>query len=148
MRKTIYKKFTATFFLLSFALFVFAQQNIHSTRMAEKVLTKSFNLQGNQTVSLELGSTVEVQTWSKNIVRIQMTISLENSTNSTLKSLVQAGKYHLKSSATDGVYTIYGKDMWKQIEVGGNPLKENLSFVVYVPQNIKVKNAKETEASL
>jgi hypothetical protein len=106
--------------------------------MAEKVLVKSFNLQGNEIVSLDLGEPVEVQKWDKGTVRIQMNISLKNGTNIILKSLVRLGKYNLKSKVEDGIFYINGPELRKQIEVGGVPLLESVSIKVFVPENVLI----------
>ncbi len=138
MNKTIQlNKLAFTFFMLCLAAMSFGQQGFQKV-MAEKVLIKSFNLHGNDIVSLDLGEPIEVQTWSRSTVRVQMTISLENGTETILKSLVQAGKYNLKWSVEDGVYTIFGSELGKKIEVGGTPILEKVSFMVYAPEGVLV----------
>ncbi|MCB0651729.1 MAG: hypothetical protein KDC85_10675 [Saprospiraceae bacterium] len=141
---TLFNNFALTFLLLPLAIMSFGQQGFQK-ETAEKVLIKSFNLQGNEIVSLNLGEPIEVKTWDKSTVRIQMSVSLENGTESILKSLVQAGKYNLKYSVEDEIYTIYGTDLRKQIEVGGTPLLENVSILVYAPENVLVLLPEGTE---
>lgn len=134
MNTTIqFNKFAFTILLLAFSVMSFGQKG-----MAEKVLIKSFNLQGNEIVSLDLGEPIEVQTWSKSTVRIQMNISLKNGTDVILKSLVQLGKYNLKSMIEEEIFYINGADLRKQIEVGGTPLLESISIKVFVPENVLV----------
>jgi hypothetical protein len=134
---TLIKKFALTFLLLPLTLFSFGQPgNVNA--MAEKVLVKSFNLQGNDIVSIDLGEPIDVQTWSKNTVRVQLNITLGNGTESTLKSLVQSGKYNLKYQVEDGVFVINSPDLRKPIAVGNAMLSENISVTVFVPQNVLV----------
>ena len=133
----LFIRIALTFLLVPLTLFSFGQQG-NNRVMAEKVLVKSFNLHGNDIVSLNLGEPVDVQTWSKNTVRVEMKISLNNGTESTLKSLVQAGKYNLKYQEEDGVYVIYGPELRKQYEVGNALLLENVSITVFVPENVLV----------
>lgn len=129
---TIYKTFHTTVFLLCTALMCFGQQT-------EKILVKSFNLEGNQVVLLDLAGNVEVQSWNNDILRIQMTISLETGSDAMLKSLIQAGRYNLKSHIDEEAYNVLTPGMDKQITVRGKELKESLSFVVYAPENVLVK---------
>ncbi len=134
---THFFRIALTFLLLPLTILSFGQQGNQNV-MAEKVLVKSFNLYGNDVVSLDLGEPVTVQTWSKSTVRIQMNIALENGTETTLKSLVQAGKYNLKFQIDDGVYVIYGPELRKQYEVGNALLSEKVSVTVFVPENVLV----------
>ena len=127
-----YKTYFATLFLLCTAFFVNGQQ-------AERILVKSFNLEGNQVVLLDLAGNVEVQPWNNDILRIQMTISLETGSDAMLKSLIQAGRYNLKSQTGDDAYTISNPEMDKQIMVRGKELVEELTYIVYAPENVLVK---------
>ncbi len=147
MNKTIHlNKIAVSFLMLLIAVMSFGQQNLQKNS-AEKVLIKSFNLHGNDIVSLDLGEPIEIQTWSKTTVRVQMNIALENGTKTILKSLVQAGKYNLKSTLEDGVYYISGPAVRKQIEVGGKLLLEKVSFTVFVPENVLVQLPEGSELS-
>ncbi len=103
---TLIKKIAFTFLLLPLTLICFGQPGSVNA-MAEKVLVKSFNLQGNDIVSINLGEPIDVHTWSKSTVRVQLNITLDNGTETTLKSLVQTGKYNLKYTVEDGVFVIY-----------------------------------------
>ncbi|KAA3639360.1 MAG: hypothetical protein DWQ02_03840 [Bacteroidetes bacterium] len=134
---THFFRIALTFLLLPLTILSFGQQG-NVNVMAEKVLVKSFNLHTTEVVSLELGEPIDVQTWSKSTVRIQLNIALANGTETTLKSLVQSGKYNLKYRIEDGVYVIYGPDLRKQYEVGNALLKENVSVTVFVPENVLV----------
>lgn len=147
MNRTIHlNKIASVFLLLIFAVAGFAQPAFQKYP-AEKVLIKSFNLQGNDVVSINLGEPIEIQTWSKTTVRVQMDIALENGSKTILKSLVQAGKYNLKYTIEDGIYVIYGPDVRKQIEVGGKPLIEKVSFTVFVPENVYVQQPEGDEVN-
>ncbi len=127
-----YKSFYATIFLLCTAFFVNGQQ-------AERILVKSFNLEGNQVVLLDLPGNVEVQPWNSDILRIQMTISLETGSDAMLKSLIQAGRYNLKSHVDDNTFNVTNSEMDKQIIFRGKELAEQLTYVVYAPENVLVK---------
>ena len=62
----------------------------------EKTFVRSFNLMGAQETTLRMDVPIEVKTWGQSIARIQMTVGLQNGTESMLRSLAQAGRYNLK----------------------------------------------------
>ena len=119
----------------------FAQQT-------EKTLVKSFNLKGKQEVLLNLEGNVDVQEWNNDIMRVQMTISLENGTNSMLKSLVQARRYNLTSKVEGDELVILAPALERQVKIRGVELKEKISYTVYAPSNITVKLADQSTASV
>lgn len=113
----------------------------------EKTLVKSFNLQGKEVVVLDLDGEVEVKEWNNKIMRVQMTINLTEGTNSMLKSLVQVGRYNLKSVVENDDYKIFAPAMNKEIKVRGKVLKENIVYTVFAPENVTVKMAGEASTS-
>ena len=86
--------FYTVFLLLCATTITFAQQ-------AEKTLVKSFNLQGNQVVIVDLEGPVEFKTWSNTTMRVQMDVQLGNGTEAMLKSLVKAGRYNLNTTVIE-----------------------------------------------
>ena len=65
-------------------------------QQVEKTLVKSFNLEGNQQVALQMDGPIEVRTWNNNFLRVQMQVTLREGSEALLKSLVQAGRYNLR----------------------------------------------------
>ncbi len=114
----------------------------------EKTLVKSFNLQGKETVLLDLGDNVEVKSWDSKIMRIQMEITLEDAASHMIKSLVQVGRYNLKAEFQDDFMLIAAPAMRKEIRVRGQLLKENIVYTVFTPKDVTVKMADEASASL
>ena len=106
---------------------------------AEKILVKSFNLQGKETVELNLDGPIEVKTWKNDILRVQMSVGLPNGTTTVLKSLVQVGRYNLKSAIEEEVYSIFLPALEKAVKVRGTLLEEQISFLVYAPEYVEVK---------
>lgn len=127
-----------TVLLLFVSLFSFGQS-------VEKTLVKSFNLEGHESVSIEMDAPVEVKTWSNSIMRVQIQINLENGTDALLKSLVQAGRYNLRHKVVDGEYKIYAPAIDMQVKIGGKPLQDQVSFVVYTPEGVTVNQEKTEE---
>ncbi len=135
--------FLSTLALVLLTSSIFAQ-NVN----VEKTLVKSFNLQGNDVVELDLKGKVEVQHWNNSIMRIQMNIGLENGSSSMLKSLVQAGRYNLRSVEKDGVYKVYSPGMNRDVRIKGKELVEVLSYTVFLPQDVMVQESTEASTSV
>ena len=114
----------------------FAQQ-------AEKTLVKTFNLHGNNVVRLDINGPVEVRTWKNPTMRVQMTISSENGSNALLKSLVQSGRYNLRSTQGEEGLVINAPAFKREVKLGKTLIQENLSFVIYAPENTSVRWSNE-----
>ena len=130
-----------TVFTLIFAITIAMAQS-------EKTLVKSFNLKGMQIVVLDVEGDVEVKEWKNSIMRIQLTISIENGSESTLKSLVRAGRYNLYSKISEEDFEIFAPGIKKDIKLGGQSLNENISYTVYAPENVIVRMAGEASTDV
>lgn len=107
---------------------------------AEKTFVKSFNLKGAQVVLLDLDGKIEVKEWNnKNLMRVQINVGLENATEATLKSLVQAGRYNLKSNDETGTYKVSAPGLARKVIFRGNELQEKITYTVYAPENVTIK---------
>ncbi|MCF8443108.1 MAG: hypothetical protein K9H23_22420 [Saprospiraceae bacterium] len=124
-----------SFLLLPLLLTVAPIQAQH----AEKTLVKSFNLNGQNAVFLDLDGDVKVITWNEPQMRIQMTITLQNGSETMLKSLVTSGRYNLNPSEENGAYSIIAPGLDRQIKLGnGQLLGEQISYEVYAPKEVTI----------
>lgn len=105
----------------------------------EKTLVKSFNLEGNQFVQLNLDGNVEVKEWSKNLMQVQIKVGIENGTEAMLKSLVQAGRYNLKSDDSTGEFKVTAPGLNRKVTVRGQELAENISYTIFAPENVNIR---------
>lgn len=137
-----------SFYTLSFLILAVLTMNFATAQSAEKILVKSFNLKGMNIVTLDLPGEVEVQQWNNSIMRIQMTVGIENVKEATLKSLVKVGRYNLQSKEGEEEYTVSAPNMNRTVKIGGQELKENISYIVYAPEEVMIKLADSTSASL
>lgn len=103
----------------------------------EKTLVKAFNLDGYQSIVLDLDGEVDVQRWDNDIVRIQMHIQVENFSAAILKSLIAAGRYNLDGAAGEQ-FVISATNRKKSVVIRGNPLKDRVTYTVYVPESVSV----------
>jgi len=115
--------------------------------MSSKTLVKSFNLQGLQTIDLQLDGHVQIQEWDNDIVRIQMTVTSDNMAESTLKSLIKAGRYNLKSKEVKDAMKIYLPGVEREIRIKGTPINDDITYIINVPSSIFVKQADDTAAA-
>lgn len=127
-----------TYLQKCFVIAIFLTASTAIAQSAEKTLVKSFPLEAMQTVSLDLIGAIEVKTWDSELLRVQMTISLQNGSEAVLKSLISAGRYNLVAKTGDSI-VITAPAMAKEVQLGGKTLEDTVSFVVYAPKNVSVK---------
>ncbi len=99
----------------------------------DKTLIKSFNLQGQSAMTLDLRHPVEVRNWTNESVQIQMNIHFPNGTESSLKSLIQTGRYNMVSESNEQGLQIKCPSLQRAVTYNGGSLNEVISFVVFVP---------------
>ena len=117
--------------LLTFALNAFAQSN-------EKTFTKAFNTEGLERIKLDLPGKVDLKIWNKPTIRMEITVSLANGNMSMLDQLATVGRYNLKSETVDDLLLITSPNMYREVRVKGVELRENISYVVFVPKDMEV----------
>ncbi len=132
-----------SFLLLPLLLTVALSQAQH----AEKTLVKSFNLNGQTAIFLDLDGVVNVTTWNEPQMRIQMTITLQNGSETMLKSLVTAGRYNLNTKEENGAFSIIAPGLERQIKLGGGQLLgEQITYEVFAPKEVSI-STRNTEAT-
>ncbi len=132
-----------SFLLLPLLLTVAPSQAQH----AEKTLVKSFNLNGQTAIFLDLDGVVNVTTWNEPQMRIQMTITLQNGSETMLKSLVTAGRYNLNTKEENGAFSIIAPGLERQIKLGGGQLLgEQITYEVFAPKEVSI-STRNTEAT-
>lgn len=132
MRNFIQQSLAVTVLLLFVSFITYGQQ-------VEKTLVKSFNLQGNQVVALQMDGPIEVRTWNNNFLRVQMQVTLKEGSEALLKSLVQAGRYNLRHEIGNDTYKVLAPQLGLEVKVGGKPLQDTVSYIVFAPENVVVK---------
>ena len=113
---------------------------------AERVLVKSFNLEGNYALQLELPGNIEVREWENAYLRVEMRVSVAHISDGLLRTLIQSGRYNIYGKGDQGVYKVFIPGLYKQVKVGGREIEEHFSFVVLCPSSVGVvEPAEETE---
>jgi hypothetical protein len=116
-----------------------------ATGQAERNFVKSFNLQGKQTVVLDVGDNVQITTWDSDIMRVQMTVSLPNSSDALLKSLAEIGRYGLISSINPETLNFTAPALRNPLKINGNPVLETVLFTIFVPKNITILKSSDAK---
>jgi len=124
------KTFTL-FFLFTCLLFVPSLRG----QGAEKVLVKSFNLEGNNAIQLILPGTVDAKEWDNQYLRIEMRVKVAHITESLLRTLIESGRYNIYGKSEDGLYKVFIPGLGKQVKVGGKVIEESFTFNVLYPSS-------------
>lgn len=125
-------RFTYLLILLTFSLSVVAQS-------AEKTFSKSFSTESKGTIKLDLPGAIDLKIWDNTTIRIGITVSIPTGNSAMLGELANVGRYNLVSKSEDDVLTITAPNMQKQIRVKGEELRETLTFVIFVPKDLKIE---------
>ncbi len=121
---------------------------LNAQKTVEKTLVKSFNLQGNDVVDLELTGDIEVKEWSSPSIRVEMLISMDNGNETMLKSLIKAGRYNLVSNETETAFKVTMPGLEREIKVKGALLRDKVSYIVNIPSGVSVRNESIVEADI
>ena len=116
-----------------FSLILIVPQFGQST---ERTLVKSFNVKNVEMIHFNIEGDVEVKKWSKDLMRIELKISLENGTDRLLKSMVVANRFNLDSELSEGEMTIFAPSLENKITIGGKEIREKITYLVNVPEGI------------
>jgi hypothetical protein len=114
--------------LLSSISFLLVTHVTTAQVVASKSLVKSFNVIGKDILTVDLGDKVTTQEWTNDFVRVQINITLLNGTETTLKSLIESGRYQIKSVITDSAVKISAPGLRRPANVNGTEINENISL--------------------
>lgn len=118
--------------LLTFALSAFAQTT-------EKTYTKSFNADGKTRIKFDLPGNIDLKVWNSPTIRIEIMVGLPSGNTSVLDQLANVGRYNLSAQNSEETMIITAPNLAKVIRVKGEEVKENISYIVYVPKDLQVE---------
>lgn len=125
-------RFTYLLILLTLSLSLVAQS-------AEKTFSKSFSTESKGTIKLDLPGAIDLKIWDNTTIRVGITISIPSGNSAMLGELANVGRYNLVSKPEGDVLTITAPNMQKQIRVKGEELRETITFVIFVPKDLKIE---------
>lgn len=112
---------------------------LEAQQTVEKTLVKSFNLQGNDVIDLDLEGDIQLKEWNSPAIRIEMLITLDNGNETMLKSLIKAGRYNLKSTETEDSFHISIPGLAREVTVKGVSLVDKVSYIVSLPADVNIR---------
>lgn len=136
------RQFLNILILLLVSNVVFAQ--------AQRTFVKSFNLKGDNFVTLHLDGLVVVKEWDETFVRVLTNVTYDNANDTALRFFAQKGRYRLSMTASSGA-TISSAIHTNQIKYQGQELYEIITYTVFIPKNVQAivreKEESETKSS-
>ena len=118
-----------------------------SAQTVSKIFNKSFNTDNRGTIMLDLPGMIDVKTWDNPSIKFEIGVSLPSGNGSMLNELANIGRYNLVSRAEGDILIITAPNLQKQLKIKGEALKEVLTFVVFVPKDLKVELPQVTAAT-
>ncbi len=115
-----------TLILLSLSFATMAQT-------ASKTFNKSFNTDSRGTIMLDLPGMIDLKVWDNPSIKFEIGVTLPAGNGSALNELANIGRYNLVSKSEGDVLIITAPNLQKQLK-----MKEVLTFVVFVPKNLKI----------
>ncbi len=125
-------RFVSLALLLTFAHGAFAQTT-------EKTFTKAFNTEGKTRIKLDLPGAIDLKVWNNPTIRMEITVSLPSGNVSMLDQLSNVGRYNLAAQAKDETLIITAPNLAKVVRIKGEELRENVSYIIFVPKDLQVE---------
>lgn len=121
------RQFFNIFILLLVSNIIFAQ--------AQRTFVKSFNLKGDNYVTLQLNGPTVVEKWDETYVRVLTNVTFDNANETALRFFAQKGRYRLSMTNNSGA-TISSPVHTEQIKYQGKTLHEIITYKVFIPKNV------------
>lgn len=121
-----------------------------SAQTASRTFTKSFNTDGRGKIVLDLPGNIDVKIWDGPSLRFEIAVNLPSGNGSMLNELANIGRYNLTARSEGNSLIITAPNLQKLLRVKGEILKEDLTFVVFVPKDLDIElpNAATASADL
>jgi len=105
---------------------------------AQKTFTKPFNTDGASRIKFDLPGPIDLKIWHQATIRIEISVDLPSGSTSMLDQLAKVGRYDLNAENINDELVVTSPNMNRVVRVKGEKLRENLSYVVYVPKDMDV----------
>jgi len=111
---------------------------IVSAQNTGKTFTKPFNTDGASRIKFDLPGPIDLKIWNQAIIRVEISVDLPSGHISMLDQLAKVGRYDLNAENVDGELVVTSPNMHRVVRVKGERLKENLTYVIFVPKDMDV----------
>jgi hypothetical protein len=105
-----------------------------------KTFNRSFNTEGVSTIVLNLPGKVDLKIWDNPSLRFEIAVTLPLGNGSLLDELASIGRYDLVSKSIGDMLVITAPNLHKQLKLKSEELREAITFVVYVPKDLKIQS--------
>jgi hypothetical protein len=123
---------------LLFQLILLALPLAVAAQSANQTFSKSFNTSGKDQVTIDLPGTIDLRIWNNPTIRVEISVSLASGNSAMLSELATVGRYNLVAKPNATGLLMQAPNLQKQVRVKGVEIKENVSFVVFVPKEMSV----------
>lgn len=117
--------------LLTFALGAIAQTT-------SKTFTKAFNTEGKSKIVFDLPGPVDLKIWNQPTIRMEIVVGLPSGSSSVVDQLAKVGRYDLAAEEKEDMLVITAPNLGRVVKVKGEELRENVSYVVFVPKDLEI----------
>ncbi len=130
------KNLSLTIMLIIYSSFSYAQDDASLT-----TLVSSKNIKDAGELVVDFDGEIITDTWNKDaLVRIVMEIKSDDVTKEVVKYLVSEGRFMIKiKHLDDGSVALYMPNIKKEIYINGQRLSEDISYQLFVPENVLVR---------
>jgi hypothetical protein len=130
------KNLSLTLLLVVYSLFSYAQDEPSIT-----TLVSSKNIKDAGELVVDFDGEIITDTWNKDaLVRIVMEIKSDDMTKEVVKYLVSEGRFFIKTKhLDDGSVALFMPNIKKEIYINGSRLSEDITFQLFVPENVLVR---------
>ena len=111
---------------------------IVSAQNSGKTFTKPFSTDGATRIKFDLPGPIDLKIWHQATIRVEISVDLPSGSTSMLDQLAKVGRYDLAAENVDNELVITSPNMHRVVRVIGEKLRENLSYVIYVPKDMDV----------
>lgn len=124
---------------MKFAIsFLFSVLFIQLSAQVEKTIVQNLRLKSEQ-LQINLDYPYEVFYCDNTHLKIVTNITLYNSQNQTLKTLVENGQYLLKLKPTGDAFELVDNTVREKAKVNENSIRDNVFYKIYLPHKMKDK---------
>ncbi len=118
-----------------------------TAQTAEKTLVKSYELESCSAIIADLHGDVQVETWDRDVIRIETSISIKGVTTTAIKKFVSQGRYYIKTTPNNGTLELSMPRFKSDLKAFGVELNKNetVVYTIYAPEYISVTLADDAQ---
>ncbi len=132
--------------IILFAVCLLSMSGSLLAQTSGKTFTKSFNAEGVSKIKFDLPGAVDLKIWNQPTVRIEIHVALPSGNVSTLEQLAKVGRYDLRGEISSNMLVISAPNLHRVVRIRGEEVKENVTYVVFMPRDVEAEIVDNTPA--